>query len=191
MGQLRRREAAVCAGVAWPSLTPGPSTSPLVAIGVHMYRSGVFVSVLMICLVSWAYADTSEDAAKIVAVTHSKKGDALKERGRLVDAEHEYDLALTSYADAANVHLARGQVRYLLKNYQGAIEDFDFYLAKVPSDVQILLLRSISKSSLKPEDVAGSCADLLKIKRLGVSLEKAGIGGTDKYCHGQEGWDGN
>ena len=27
-----------------------------------MYRSGVFVSVLMICLVSWAYADTSEDA---------------------------------------------------------------------------------------------------------------------------------
>src|SRR5205085_9807921 len=98
---------------------------------------------------------------------------------------------VTSDVDAANVHVASGQVRYLLNSHQAAIEDFDFYLAKVPSDVQILLLRSISESSLKPEDVAGSCADLPKIKRLGVSLEKAGIGGTDKYCHGQEGWDGN
>jgi tetratricopeptide (TPR) repeat protein len=156
-----------------------------------MYRSRLFVSVVMSCLVSWAYADTSKDAAKTVAVTHFRKGNALKQRGRLPDAEHEYDLALASYADAANVRLARGQVRYLLKKYQGAIEDFDFYLARVPDDVQILLLRSISKSSLKPEDVSGSCADLLQIKRLGVSLEKAGIGGTDKYCHGQGGWDGN
>jgi tetratricopeptide (TPR) repeat protein len=138
-----------------------------------------------------AYADTSKDAAKTVAVTHFRKGNALRQSGRLADAEHEYDLALASYADAANVHLARGQVRYLLKEYQGAIEDFDFWLARVPDDVQILLLRSISKSSLKPQDVAGSCADLLRMKRLGVSLERAGISGTDKYCHGQDGWDGN
>ena len=169
----------------------GPSTSLLVAIGVHMYRSGLFVAVAMSCLVSWAYDDTSQDAAKTVAVTHLRKGNVLKQRGRLTDAEREYDLALASYADAAKVHLARGQVRYLLKKYQGAIEDFDFYLARVPDDVQILLLRSISKSSLKPEDISGSCADLLQIKRLGVSLEKAGIGSTDKYCHGQDGWDGN
>jgi tetratricopeptide (TPR) repeat protein len=156
-----------------------------------MYRSGLFVSVVMSCLVSWAYADTSKDAAKTIAVTHFRKGNALKQRGRLPDAEHEYDLALASYADAANVRLARGQVRYLLKKYQGAIDDFDFYLTRVPDDAQILLLRSISKSSLKPEDVSGSCADLLQIKRLGVSLEKAGIGGADKYCHGRDGWDGN
>jgi len=169
----------------------GPSTSLLVAIGVHMYRSGLFASAVMSCLVSWAYADTSMEAAKTVAVTHFRKGNVLKQKGRLPDAEREYDLALSSYADAANVRLARGQVRYLLKEYQGAIEDFDFYLARVPDDAEILLLRSISKSSLKPEDVVGSCADLLQIKRLGVSLENAGIGGTDKYCHGQDGWDGN
>jgi len=181
----------MCARGAWVGLLGSPSTSPLVAIGVHMYRSGLFVSVAMSCLVSWAYADTSQDAAKTVAVTHLRKGNVLKQRGRLPDAEREYDLALASYADAAKVHLARGQVRYLLKKYQGAIEDFDFYLARVPDDVQILLLRSISKSSLKPEDISGSCADLLQIKRLGVSLEKAGIGSTDKYCHGQDGWDGN
>ena len=157
----------------------------------HMYRSGPFVSVVMSCLVCWAYANNSQDAAKTVATTHLRTGNALKQRGRLPDAEHEYDLALASYADAANIRLARGQVRYLLKKYQGAIEDFDFYLARVPDDVEILLLRSISKSSLKPEDVSGSCADLLRIKQLGVSLEKAGIGGTDNYCHGQGGWDGN
>jgi tetratricopeptide (TPR) repeat protein len=145
----------------------------------------------MMCLISWAYADASEDAAKTVAVTHLRKGDALKEKGRLADAEREYDLALASYADAANVHLSRGQVRYLQKNYKGAIEDFDFYLARAPDDVNVLLLRSLSKSFLRPEDVGGSCADLLQIKRLGVSLDKAGIGGTDKYCRGQEGWDGN
>jgi tetratricopeptide (TPR) repeat protein len=156
-----------------------------------MYRSALFVSAAMICLVSWAFAGNSEDAAKVVAAAHLKKGDALKEKGSLADAEHEYDLALASYADAANVHLARGQVRYSLKNYKGAIEDFNFYLTKAPGDANVLLLRSISKSLLKPEDVAGSCADLLQIKRLGVSLEKAGIGGTDKYCHGQEGWDGH
>lgn len=156
-----------------------------------MYRSGLLVSVMMTCLVSLALADTSEDAAKMVAVTHLKKGDALSKDGAFADAEREYDLALASYADAANVHLARGQVRYELKNYRGAIEDFDFYLAKMPNDVSVLLLRSISKSLLKPEDVSGSCADLLQIKRLGVSLEKEGIGGTDKYCHEQQGWDGN
>ena len=168
-----------------------PLNFNLTAIGVHMRHSGLLVSVVMSFLVSWAYADTSKDAAKTVAVTHFRKGNALKQRGRLPDAEHEYDLALASYADAANVRLARGQVRYLLKKYRGAIEDFDFYLAWMPDDVQILLLRSISKSSLKPEDVSGSCADLLQIKRLGVSLERAGIGGTDKYCNGQDGWDRN
>ncbi len=150
----------------------------------------VLVSIVMSCVMSRAYADNPEDAAKTVAVTHFRKGNSLKQKGRLPDAEHEYDLALAAFADAANVHLARGQVRFLRKKYQGAIEDFNFYLARVPDDVEILLLRSISKKSLKPEDVAGSCQDLLQMKRLGVSLEKAGIAGTDQYCRGQDGWDG-
>jgi tetratricopeptide (TPR) repeat protein len=147
-----------------------------------------YAVVFLVGATSLALADTSEDAAKIVAVSHLKKGDSLLQRGRLVDAEHEYDLALASYADAANIHLARGKTRYLSKNYAGAVEDFDAYLAKAPGDVNILLLRSISKSSLKPEDIAGACSDLLRIKQLGVSLDKVGIGGTAKYCKGQNGW---
>jgi tetratricopeptide (TPR) repeat protein len=154
-----------------------------------MFRTRWLFIVLSTCFVSEGLADTAEDAAKIVAVSHMKKGDSLRAKGRLADAEREYDLALASYSDSTNLHSSRGQVRYQLKNYGGAIEDFDFYLSRVPNDTTVLLLRSLSKSSLTPEDVSGSCADLLQIKRLGVSLEKAGIKGTEKYCHGQPGWE--
>jgi len=156
----------------------------------RLCRSARLTSVFVVCLLCVACAHTAEDA-KAAAVTHLKKGNALRDLHLLAEAEHEYDLALASYADAANVHLSRGQVRYLQKNYRGAVEDFDFYLSKAPTDVKVLLLRSLSKSSLQHPDIAGACADLRQLKNLGVSLEQSGVGGADQYCHGQEGWDGH
>jgi ankyrin repeat protein len=134
--------------------------------------------------------DSTDAAAKIVAVTHLRKGDTLREAGKLADAEREYDLAIMSYPDGESLYSARARVRYLLKNYPGAIQDFNVYLARRPSDTQALLLRSLAKSLSRPEDTVGACADLLAIVKLGTSLDSLGIRGTNKYCKWQQGWGG-
>jgi tetratricopeptide (TPR) repeat protein len=133
-----------------------------------------------------AAASSAEDAAKIVAVSHLKKGMTLRDRGRLEAAEREFDLAIESYPDGANLYSARGEVRYLRKNYPAAISDFDAYLSRVPTDAKFFFLRGLSKSLLKPEDVGGACADILEAMRYGYSMD--GIKGLDTYCKGQPGW---
>ena len=75
-----------------------------------------------------------------------------------------------------------GMNKYLRKNYAGAVADFDKYLAENPSDASVILLRGLSKSLLKPEDVAGACADFLTVKS-GVKDMS-----VEKYCAGQPGW---
>jgi hypothetical protein len=42
-------------------------------------------------------AEPSEDAAKIVAVSHLQKGQALAKEGKLERAEREFDRAIVSY----------------------------------------------------------------------------------------------
>jgi len=152
------------------------------------------VAVFLVIASGVVRADASPDpdaAAKIVAVTHLRRGDALRDRGRLDEAVREYDLGILAFPGAANLYASRGAARYLQKNYRGAAEDFSVYLTAAPSDTKILLLRGLSRSLQNPEDVKGACADLLRIQALGVSLKSAGIGGMDKYCQGQEGWGGN
>ena len=149
---------------------------------------------IVVALLSWllpaaAEEPTAEDAAKIVAAVHLKKSAEFQARGRLGPAEHELDLAIISYPDGATLYSARGEVRHLRKNYPAAIQDFDVYLAKVPDDSRIVFLRGIAKSLLKPEDVAGSCADILRAKSLGFPMDN--ITGLDKYCLAQPGWDDN
>ena len=75
-----------------------------------------------------------------------------------------------------------GMKKYLRKNYAGAVTDFDKYLAKNPSDGTIILLRGLSKSLLKPEDVTGACADFLVVK---AGLKDMNV---ETYCAGKPGW---
>jgi hypothetical protein len=131
-------------------------------------------------------AAPSEDAAKIVAAMHLKKGQQLAASGKLEGAEREFTLGLTSYADSSALYLGRGQVRYQEKHYPDSIADFDEYLTRVPNDTKILFLRGIAKSLLKPEDVTGACADIFAAKSGGLSMN--GINGLDKYCKGQPNW---
>lgn len=159
------------------------------ALGVMRYTLTVILSLLTLASplgVAIAAEPSSDDAAKIVAVSHLKKGMSLRDKGRLAAAEREFDLAIASYADGANLYSARGEVRHLQKNYPGAIADFDAYLSRVPTDVRIFFLRGIAKSLLKPEDVTGACSDILEATRLGYSMD--GIKGLDTYCKGQPGW---
>jgi tetratricopeptide (TPR) repeat protein len=111
-----------------------------------------------------------------------QKGQKLMEARRFKEAEREFDLALASYSKAAAAYGLRGKVRYSLKNYPGAVEDFDQYLSVNPGDLDLTFLRGLSKSLLKPEDVGGACADFLKVKDRAKPLN------MDKYCKGQEGW---
>ena len=126
--------------------------------------------------------EPTEDAAKVTAVLHLKRGMALVERGRLEAAEREFDLALIAYPDGPALYSARGNVRFQQKNYLGAIEDLDVYLTKVPDDAQMLLLRGIAKSLLEPEDVVGACADFLNVREHTKDM------GIENYCHDQPGW---
>jgi hypothetical protein len=75
-----------------------------------------------------------------------------------------------------------GMNKYMRKNYSGAVADFDKYLTENPSDQSVILLRGLSKSLLKPEDVAGACADFLLVKS-----ELEGMN-AETYCAGQPGW---
>ena len=75
-----------------------------------------------------------------------------------------------------------GMKKYTRKNYVGAVADFDKYLLENPSDTDVILLRGLSKSLLKPEDVAGACVDFLVVK---ASLRGMNV---EKYCTGQPGW---
>jgi hypothetical protein len=72
--------------------------------------------------------------------------------------------------------------KYMRKDYAGAAADFDKYLAEKPSDATVILLRGLSKSLQKPEDVAGACADFLVV-RSGLKDMK-----VETYCAGQPGW---
>jgi len=75
-----------------------------------------------------------------------------------------------------------GMDKYMRKDYAGAVADLDKYLADNPNDSTAILLRGLSKSLLKPEDVAGACADFLVVKS---SLKGMNV---EKYCAGQPGW---
>jgi tetratricopeptide (TPR) repeat protein len=127
-------------------------------------------------------ADTSEDAAKYVALVHLKKGQSLEKEGKLESAEGEFDLAIISFPDGAALYGARGRTRYERKNYPGAIEDLDIYLKANPNDSIMLFLRGIAKSLLKPEDVVGACADFVAARGHTKGVDMG------KYCRGQPGW---
>jgi hypothetical protein len=75
-----------------------------------------------------------------------------------------------------------GMDKYQRKEYVGAIEDFSTYLLESPGDKDIRLLRGIAKSLLKPEDVAGACADFQSVRE---NLRRMNV---EKYCAGQPGW---
>jgi hypothetical protein len=45
-----------------------------------------------------------------------------------------------------------------------------------------MFLRGIAKSLLKPEDIAGACADFLTTREHTKEVDMG------KYCHGQPGW---
>jgi hypothetical protein len=68
-----------------------------------------------------------------------------------------------------------GMNKYMRKNYAGAVADFDKYLAENPTDANVILLRGLSKSLLKPEDVAGACADFLAVKAGLQDNERGGV----------------
>ena len=75
-----------------------------------------------------------------------------------------------------------GLTKYERKDYGGAIGYFDKHLDQSPTDWDIVLLRGLAKSLLKPEDVAGACADFLVVKN---ALKDMNVEG---YCAGQPGW---
>lgn len=148
-----------------------------------MIRCVVAVALLAVGLIAAAGAEeVSEDAAKVVAVTHLKKGLALSDRGRMKAAEKGFNLAIASYPHGAAPYGARGKVRYAQKNYLGAVEDLNIYLASNPNDSEMILLRGLSRSLLKPEDVTGACSDFLLVRE---QLKNMGV---EKYCAGQGGW---
>lgn len=75
-----------------------------------------------------------------------------------------------------------GMDKYSQKDYAGAVTDFDKYLAENSTDNEIILLRGLSRSLLKPEDVEGACADFLVVKSALAGMN------VEKYCEGQVGW---
>jgi hypothetical protein len=139
-----------------------------------------------------AIADKPSDdhVSEMAADLMIQQADGVMQLGNLQDAESFYSMAIEMFPGGAKPYEARAKVRFKRKNYTGAIEDLNVYLSRSPKDERMLLLRSISKSLLSPEDVVGACADLLRIKELGVSLESLGANNTGKYCKGQLGWDG-
>ena len=147
-----------------------------------MIRSVIAVALFTIGAPGISAGQVSDDAAKIAAVTHLKKGLALSDKGRMKAAEKEFDLAIASYSQGAALYGARGKVRYAQKNYPGAVEDLNVYLASNPNDSDMILLRGIARSLLKPEDVVGACSDFLKVRE---NLKNMGL---EKYCAGRDGW---
>jgi tetratricopeptide (TPR) repeat protein len=147
-----------------------------------MFRYLVIAAVLAIGASAARASEVTDDAAKLVAAKHLKKGLALSDRGRLAAAEREFDLGIASYSQGAALFAARGKVRYARKNYPGAVEDFDIYLAANPDDSDVILLRGLARSLLKPEDVDGACADFLRVRE---HLKNMGL---EKYCAGRAGW---
>ena len=89
---------------------------------------------------------------------------------------------VASAASPAERFKQSGMNKYLRKNYAGAAAEFSKYLAENPSDSAIVLLRGLSKSLQKPEDVAGACADFLVVKS---GLKEMNV---ETYCAGQSGW---
>jgi tetratricopeptide (TPR) repeat protein len=130
----------------------------------------------------------ASDTDELAWEMQMQMADAVRDQKAWADAEQLYGLAIQSYPAGTKAYSSRGQMRYQQKKYIGAIEDFDEYLKRMPSDTKILMLRSIAKTLLTPPDVAGACADLMLIKQMHISLENLGIGGTGKYCQGQKGW---
>ena len=158
-----------------------------------MKQLGVLAVIVLLGSVSTtAIADKPSDdrASEMAADLMIQQADGVMRLGNLEDAESLYDMAIQMYPGGAKSYEARAKVRFKRKNYTGAIEDLNIYLSRFPKDERMLLLRSISKSLLSPEDVAGACADLLRIRELGVSPESLGANNTGKYCKGQLGWDG-
>jgi tetratricopeptide (TPR) repeat protein len=156
---------------------------------VPMKKQASLLTVILLMAAAAAAGDStprSEDAAKSVAAAHLKKGQQLAASGKLESAEKEFALGLISYEDSSALYLGRGQVRYQQKHYPDAIADFDQYLTRVPGDTKTLFLRGIAKSLMKPENVAGACADIFAAKSRGLSMN--GINGLDKYCKGQPNW---
>ena len=91
-------------------------------------------------------------------------------------------VGLAHAASPAERSKESGMTKYTRKNYSGAVADFDKYLTENPSDSALILLRGLSKSLLKPEDVAGACADFLIVKS---GLKDMNV---ETYCVGQPGW---
>src|SRR5262245_37969274 len=143
----------------------------------------LFFTIVFAGVVSAAGAqNVNDDAAKFVAATHLKNGLALLDKGRLEAAEKEFDLGIASYAKSPALFAARAQARYQRKNYSGVIEDLNVYLSTNSDDADMVLLRGIAKSLVKPEDTAGACADFLLVRE---QIQKMGV---EKYCVGQKGW---
>lgn len=130
--------------------------------------------------VSPAAEPSDDDAGKAAAAAHLKQGIELRKKGDLAPAEGELNLAIASFPSAVLLYSERGQVRYLRKNYSGAVEDFSVYLAQTPNDAKILLLRSQARRFATPEDKSGACADFAALRQLDASLSH--IEGMDRYC---------
>jgi tetratricopeptide (TPR) repeat protein len=127
-------------------------------------------------------AEPSTEAAQLVAIAHMRKGHEFLQRGRLPQAESEFDLAILSYPDGPALYGLRGKVRFQRKNYPGAVQDFDKYLGTNPTDLTIAVLRGLAKSLLTPEDKVGACVDFLKAQAQAKELH------MEKYCQGEPGW---
>jgi outer membrane protein assembly factor BamD (BamD/ComL family) len=91
-------------------------------------------------------------------------------------------LAPAASKEASSKFKNSGMSKYMRKNYAGAVSDFDKHLVKNPTDEDIIFLRGLSKSLLKPEDVTGACADFLAVKN---SLKDMNV---ETYCANQPGW---
>jgi len=129
---------------------------------------------------SLATEPAADDAGKASAATHLRQGIELRKKGEFAPAEDELNQAIAAFPTAGLLYSERGQLRYLRRNYLGAIEDFNVYLAQVPSDAKILLLRSQARRYARPEDRPGACADFAALRQMDASLSR--IEGMDRYC---------
>jgi tetratricopeptide (TPR) repeat protein len=121
-----------------------------------------------------------DDGGKAAAAAHLKQGIELRKKGELAPAEDELNLAIAAFPSAGLLYSERGQLRYLRRNYRGAVEDFSVYLTQMPNDAKILLLRSQARRFATPEDKSGACADFAALRRMDASLGH--IEGMDRYC---------
>ncbi|MGY0613416.1 tetratricopeptide repeat protein [Luteimonas sp. A501] len=142
----------------------------------------ILVAVVLALLLVSSWVAHSAEPLPADVERHYAKGLSLAKRGKLEAAEKEFTQAIQAVPESSEFYKHRGNTRYSLKNYPGAIEDFNVYLTATPGDATMVLLRGIAKSLLNPEDVPGACADFYNIRSQLADM------GLEKYCTGQSDW---